>query len=1038
MFSHFFINRPIFASVISLAIVLLGMFAMMALPVQRYPNIAPPTITVAAMYPGADARTVANAVAAPIEKEVNGVEGMLYMTSVCGNDGLMLLTVTFETGTDLDTANVLTQNRVNAAMSGLPQDVQRIGVRVKKRSTSTAAFIGFTSPDDRYDELFLANFVNLQVRDELARVAGVGEVKVFGVGHYSMRIWLDPEKLRARNVVAEDVIQAVRDQNVQVAAGQIGAPPIEMGQTFQYTVTVKGQLLDPAEFEEIIIRTGAGGRVLRLQDVARVELGSSNYSMASSVNGKKAATVAIYQIPGSNAIEVLDGIRSKLEDLKGAFPEGLEYNIIYDSTAIIKASVREVIITLFLTLVLVVLTVFLFLQNIRATIIPAVTIPVSLIGTFAVMAGMGFSINQFTLFGLVLVIGIVVDDAIVVVENCTRHLDEGGVEPKEAAKRAMSEVSGPVIATTLVLLAVFVPTLFMPGITGQLFQQFAVTISVATVFSSINALTLSPALCGVILRPTVKGKRKGLFKWFNALLDRSTTGYTATVKLALRKAILGLFIFIGLSTVAFIGFSNLPSGFIPQEDEGYCMIATQLPAGASKERLDKFLMQVEEQVGSIPGVADYLTVSGFSVLDGAAVPSAGFVVVVMDDWSERKKASLHQQAIIGEINRRCATLQDGLAMAFPMPSLPGLGVSGGVAMQMQDRGGVGLHTLEEIAQAYIDNGNTQAALTGMSTTFRANVPQLFVDIDREQVLRKGVTLSSVFGALQAHLGSAYVNDFTMYNRTFQVKTLSEASYRAEPRDIGRFRVRNKAGNMVPMASLISVKNSLGPQTVNRFNMYPAIKIIGQPSPGYSSGQAMGILETMAAEKLPDSVNVEWTELSYQEMKASGSTNIIFLIAAILVYLTLAAQYESWSVPISVLLAIPTAILGAVAALMMRGMSNDIYAQVGVVLLIGLSTKSAILIAEFAKQQHDEGHSAFDSALDAARLRFRAVLMTALSFILGVIPLVFASGAGAESRRVLGSTVLGGMLVATVLSLVSVPMLYLLVQKVAERRRIEKS
>ena len=1033
MFSHFFINRPIFASVISLVIVLIGTFAMVSLPVERYPDIAPPTITVSALYPGADANTVANTVAAPIEQQVNGVEDMIYMSSVSGNDGAMSLTVTFATGTDLDNANVLTQNRVSTAISQLPQDVQRMGVNVKKKSTSTAAFIGFYSPDERYDDLFLANFINLRVKDELARVAGVGEVQVFGVGDYSMRIWLDAEKMTARGLTADDVLGAVRDQNTQVAAGQIGAPPIASGQAFQYTVNVKGQLADPEEFGKIVVKTGEDGGVIRVRDIAKVELGSNNYNVGSRLNGLKSTTVAIYQIPGSNAIKVVDGVRKKLAELKPTFPEGLEYRVVYDSTDIIKASLREVIITLGMTLILVILTVYIFLQNIRATIIPAVTIPVALIGTFAVMAAMGFSINQFTLFGLVLVIGIVVDDAIVVVENCTRHLDVTGLNPKEAAKRAMTEVSGPVIATTLVLLAVFIPTSFMGGITGQLFQQFALTISVATVFSSINALTLSPALCGVILRPTSDAEKKGFFKLFNTFMDKSTSRYTGLVNLALRRCVIGTLIFVGLSALAFLGFSKLPTGFVPQEDEGYCMVSVQLPAGASKERLDNFMGEVSEVIESIPGVANYLTISGFSILDGAAISSAGFAVIVMDDWSERGP-DRHQNVIIQQLNMKCAALQDGIAMAFPMPSLPGVGVSGGMSLQLQDRAGIGLTTLEQISQGFLADANSQSALSGMRTTFRANVPQLFVDIDRDQVLTKGVALSAVFGSLQSYLGSAYINDLTLYNRVFQVRAQSAPEFRANLEDIGRFEVRNKNGQMVPLASLIDVDEVLGPQTVSRYNMYPSIKIMGQPSPGYSSGQAMTVVEDMADTKLPDTTGIEWTELSYQEKAASGSTTIIFVLAVILVYLTLAAQYESWTVPVSVCLAVPTALLGAVLGLMARSMTNDIYAQVGVVLLIGLSTKSAILIAEFAKQERDSGRSIMDAALDAARLRFRAVLMTALSFILGVIPLVIASGAGAESRKVLGTTVLGGMMVATAVSLVCVPMLYFVIQSLSERKK----
>jgi len=1037
MFSHFFIRRPIFATVIALVIILVGLFALVSLPVERYPEIAPPTINISAVYPGADAATVADTVATPIEQEVNGVENMIYMSSVSANDGSMSLTVTFETGTDLDMANVLTQNRVNTAVSQLPQEVQRMGVTVKKRSTSVSAFIGFFSPGDKYDELFLSNFVNLRVKDELARVEGVGEVKTFGVGDYSMRIWLDPDKLKARNLTAEDVVNAVREQNVQVAAGQIGEPPVPKGQAFQYTLNVKGRLADPKEFGKIVIRTGKGGSLLRVRDVARVELGSSSYLMGSKLNGKKAATLAVYQIPGANAITVVDGLRQKLKALESTFPEGLEYVVVYDSTDVIKASIKEVVITLFMALILVILTVYIFLQNFRATIIPAVTIPVSLIGTFAVMSAMGFTINQFTLFGLVLVIGIVVDDAIVVVENVTRHLDESNLSSKEAAKLAMTEVTGPVVATTLVLLAVFVPTALMPGIMGILFRQFALTISIATVFSSINALTLSPALCGLILRPTPKGEKKGFFKLFNRTMGHTTKGYASVVKLALRHAFIGLLLFAAMSTLAFMGFVRLPTGFVPQEDEGYCMLNVQLPDAASQERLQAFMEKIDAIIEKTPGVANYLTITGFSILDEAAISSVGFAVIVFDDWSVRGKGE-HQNDILQHLNRECAKLQEGKGMAFPMPSLPGVGVSGGLTLQLQDRGGTGLDTLQKISGEFIEDGNAQDALTDMYTTFRASVPQLFIDIDREQVLTKQVSLSSVFTALQYFLGSVYINDLTLFNRVFQVKAQADAKFRAKPSDIGKFEVRNMVGKMVPLGALIEVKDSLGPQTVNHYNMYPSIKIMGQPAEGYSSGQAMNILEDMGKEKLPVSAGFDWTDLSYQERAAAGGASVIFLMAILLVYLTLAAQYESWTIPISVILAVPTALLGAVLSLMVRGFDNNIYAQVGIVLLIGLSTKSAILIAEFAKTQHEEGKSIFEAAMEAARLRFRAVLMTAFSFILGVIPLVIASGAGAESRKVLGTVVFGGMLVATVVSLICVPMLYFIVQAASEKLSRKKT
>ena len=1033
MFSHFFIDRPIFAGVIAIVIMLLGGFAMLGLPIERYPDIAPPSITVDATYPGADANTVADTVAAVIEKEVNGVEGMIYMSSVSANDGTMKLTVTFQTGVDLDMANVLTQNRVAKAIPQLPQEVQKLGIKTQKKSTDANLYVGFYSPEGTYDDIYLANYVALRVKDEVARVPGVGEVMAFGAGDYSMRIWLDPDKMKARGLIADDVVNAVREQNLQVAAGQIGEPPVPTGQAYQMTMNVKGRLLEAEEFEMIVIRTGDDGRLLRIRDVAEVELGAITYVIGSTLNGKPSATIAVYQIPGENALEVVKGVRETLKELAPNFPPGLEYQVIYDNTDVIKASIKEVVVTLFITLILVILTVYVFLQNFRATIIPSVTIPVSLIGTFAAMSAMGYSINQFTLFGLVLVIGIVVDDAIVVVENCTRLIDEDGMEPKAAAKKAMIEVSGPVIATTLVLLSVFIPTTFMVGITGQLFKQFAVTISIATIFSSINALTLSPALCGILLRPSNTGERKGFFGWFNRTLDATKTGYLKIVNQALRKSMIGLLLFIILAAAAFVGMSNLPGGFVPQEDEGYCMINVQLPEAASLERTQAFLDQVNEIIGETPGLRDYMTISGYSILEGAAIPNAGFSVMVFNNWDDRGKDQ-HQSAILRSLNMRFSQLKDGIAFAFPMPSLPGVGMSGGLVMQLQDRGGVGMSTLQQVADEFMHDGNSQAGLNGMYTTFRANVPQLFIDIDRDQVLTKNVAMSAVFNALQYYYGSVYINDFTYMNRVFQVKAQAAPKYRADADQIRDMQIRNRDGKMLPLGSVMSVKEILGPQSIVRYNMYPSAKIMGQPGEGFSTGQAMEIVEHMSQTKLPASMGMEWTELSYQEKAAQGGSNIIYVLAIILVYLVLAAQYESWSIPVSVCLSVPTALLGAVIALNIGKMSMDIYGQVGIVLLIGLCTKTAILIVEFAKVEHDQGKSIFDAAMNAAKLRFRAVLMTAFSFILGVLPLITASGAGAESRKVLGTTVFGGMLVATVASLIFVPMLYFIIQKASEGKK----
>ncbi|MBK1789820.1 efflux RND transporter permease subunit [Persicirhabdus sediminis] len=1032
MFTHTFINRPVLAMVISIVIIIMGGVAMLDLPIERYPTIAPPSVTVSASYPGADAQTVSDTVAGPLEEQINGVEHMLYMRSVCGNDGSLNITITFAPGTDLDMANVMTQNRVSAAMSNLPQEVQRMGVKTDKQSQDTNLFIALFSPDQSKDGLFLSNYMKLNLKDEIARVNGVGKVNTYGTGDYSMRLWLDPDRLHARRLTSADVINAVSNQSVQVAGGKIGEPPARAGQMYEYTVNLKGRLVNAQEFGDIVVKTGDDGRVVRVRDVADVELGSENYGFTSTFMGQESATMAVYQIPGANAIEVSEGVSAKLEELKKRFPQGVDYKIAYDNTDIIKASMNEVVVTLFATLILVVITVFVFLQNFRATLVPSASIPVSLIGTFAVMAAIGFTINQFTLFGLVLVIGIVVDDAIVVVENVTRHLQQDKtISSKEATKRAMNEITGPVIATTLVLLSVFVPVAFMPGITGTLFQQFAITISVATIFSSINALTLSPALCGMLLKRVDEDKLAKPFKLFNSGLDKTINVYSGLTRAVMRKAALGLLLFVGMTALALYGFSGLPSGFVPQEDEGYCMINIQLPDGSSQERTVDFIGQVNDIIAGTEGVDNYLSVTGYSLLDGVAASNSGFAIAVFKDWSERPPEQ-HQNVLIQKMNAQFAQLQEGLCMSFPVPSLPGVGLTGGFTAMVQDTGGAGIGSLAQVADGFVEEGNTQTGLAGVNSTFRANVPQLYVDIDRDQVLTRGLSLASVFEAMQNFLGSAYINDFVYMNRNFKVKAQARSDARAQPVDINHLEIRADDGKMVPLGAVASVENSYGPQQITRFNMYPSVTVRGGAAPGFSSGQAMAIVENMAAEKLPNFASLAWTDLSYQEKQASGSTTVIFMLAIVLVYLILAAQYESWSVPVSVCMSVPTALLGAVLAVIARGMDNNVYTQVGVVLLIGLATKSAILIVEFAKEKYEAGASPFDAALDALKLRFRAVLMTAFSFILGVLPLLVATGAGSESRKVLGTVVFGGMCAATALSLIVVPMLYYILQALIDK------
>jgi len=1031
MFSHFFIRRPIFAGVISIVIVILGLLSLLSLPVARYPEIAPPTITVSALFPGADAQTVADTVATPIEQEVNGVENMLYMNSVCGNDGSYSLTVTFSSETDLDTANVLTQNRVSSAIAKLPQEAQRMGVTVKKQSTDANLYLALYSPDNSLDGLFLSNYANMQLRDELARSPGVGEVLSYGVGDYSMRIWLDPEAMRVREVSVNDVLNAVRDQNVQVAAGKVGEPPVPDGQANTFSIMVQGRLEDAEGFKNIVIRATDKGEMLRLGDISEIELGSSAYNITSSYLGKESATLVIYQIPGANALEVVDGVKARLEELKKSFPAGLDYEIVYDNTDVIKASIKQVVINLFMTLALVIFTVYLFLQNFRATIIPSVTIPVSLIGTFGAMAAMGYSINQFTLFGLVLVIGIVVDDAIVVVENCTRLLDEGK-SPKDAAMETMTEVSGPVIATTLVLLAVFVPTTMMGGIIGTLFKQFAVTISIATVFSSINALTLSPALCGVLLKPTSGPTKNPFFKMFNRAVDHSRSGCTKLVRVVIRRVALGTLVFAGMVAAALFGFGQLSSGFVPQEDEGYCIVNLSLPDAASQERMVEFSKHAEKVVADTAGVKNYITITGYSILDSVAIPNAGFMLVVFEDWKDRSPEE-HQSYILQELNQRFSRIQDGVAMAFPVPSLPGVGLTAGISFMLQDRGGVGMETLQTTGADFITDANAQSRLNSMYSPFRGAVPQLKVNVDRDQVLTKGLPLASVFEAMQTFLGSSYINDITLFNRSFQVKAQADRRFRTEPEDILSLEVRHPNGSSIPISALASIEEIVGPQSITRFNQYPSMKVLGQPSEGFSTGDAMDIVEDMAAQKLSSSYGYEWVDLSYQEKLATGSTSAIFMLSIVLVFLVLAAQYESWSLPISVCLSVPTALLGAVIGISVRGYDNNVYTQVGIVLLIGLATKTAILLVEFANVQRKEGLSLTDAAAKAVDLRMRAVLMTAFSFILGVLPLLFSSGAGSESQKVIGTTVFSGMIAATFISLIAIPMLYYLVARLSGQK-----
>ncbi len=1025
MFSSFFISRPVFASVIAIVIVIAGLVSLTGLPVEQYPQISPPTVKVTAVYPGANAKVVSETVATPIEQQVNGVEGMLYMSSTCASDGSYSLTVTFEVGTDMDMATVLVQNRVAIAQPMLPEEVKRQGVTTKKQSTNIVLFIALTSPDGRYDEVYLSNYVSLRIKDELARITGVGEVKLFGAD-YSMRIWLDPERLKARELTTNDVVSAIREQNVQVAAGQIGQPPVPEGQSFQYTINTLGRLSDVEQFENIIVKTAEQGRLTRVKDVARVELGAKLYDWRSLLNGKAAAAFAVYQLPGANALDVADMVRAKMAELSQSFPEGLAYAVPLDTTTFVRASIQEVVVTLFQAVALVFLVIFIFLQDWRATLIPAVTIPVSLIGTFAVMAGLGFSVNMFSLFGLVLAIGIVVDDAIVVVENVSRNIDDGGLSPKDAAVKAMGEVTGPVIATTLVLLAVFVPTAFMGGITGRLYRQFALTIAASTVISSLNALTLSPALCAILLRPAAD-RRNLFFRAFNWTLGKASNGYEGCVGVMVRRAVLMLLPFVGLIVLSGLGFVSLPTGFLPTEDQGYAMASVQLPDAASLERTGEVVEKINRILAETDGIESHLAVVGYALMDGAVASNAAGFWPVFDPFEERTDPNLSQEVIMAKVQRKLARIQEGVAFTFLPPAIPGLGVAGGFQMQLQDRADVGLGALQQMATEMAIDGNAQAGLTGVYTTFRATVPQLFANVDRTKVKTLDIQLSAVFDTLQAYLGSAYVNDFNKFGRTYQVMIQAEPRFRASPDDIRRLEVRSNTGQMIPLSTLATIEETLGPQIITRYNLYPAASINGAAAPGYSSGQALAMMEQMARNKLPGSMGFEWTGMSYQEKLVGGEAVFIFALAVVFVYLVLAAQYESWTTPVSVILSVPFALLGAVAAVMVRGMDNNVYTQIGVVLLIALASKNAILIVEFAREIRTQGKSRIEAAIEAARLRFRPILMTAFSSICGFFPLVVASGAGSASRQALGTAVVGGLAVATLLGILFVPVLYVVVQ-----------
>ena len=1032
MFSHFFIHRPVLALVISIVISLLGAVAVPSLPIEETPDITPPTVSVSGVWPGASAPVIADNVAVPIEQQVNGVDDMLYLSSTSSDDGSLGVTVTFEVGVDVDMATVLVQNRVAAAEPLLPEEVKRQGLTTRKQSTNMVQLVNLLAPDGRYDDIYISNYINLNVKDVLSRVPGVADVRVMGARDYGMRVWLDPARLQARGLTTNDVVRAIRDQNVQVAAGQIGAPPTPSGQSFQYTVNASGRLSEVPEFENLILRVDDGA-ILRLRDVARVELGAQNYAMFMRLNGQPSVALGIYQLPGANALDVAAGITAAMEDLAPRFPDGLEYRIAYDSTDAIAASINEVVITLLLAVLLVVGTVYLFLQDARTTLVPAVTIPVSLLGTFAVMLAFGMSINTLTLFGLVLAIGIVVDDAIVVVENTMRLIDDEGLPPKAATARAMEQVTGPVVATTLVLLAVFVPVTMMGGITGRLYSQFALTIATATVLSSINALTLSPALCGLVLRPT-PAKRGWLFSRFNRGLGFGTNLYARVVAHLVRRVAVVMVVFAGVLAAGWYGFVRVPGGFVPSEDKGAVFVHVQLPDSASLERTEEVLDRVTGVLMEAPGVRDVISIGGFSLLTGLNASNMAAAIVVLDDWSERPAPGQHAAAVAGLVSGQLFQMQEAIAFGFTPPPITGLGNAEGFEFVLQDRGGVGPQQLQTFADDLVAAANRHPVLTRVNSSFRANVPQLLLDVDRTKAQTLGIPLNDIFGTLSAYLGSAYVNDFSLFGRTYRVMIQADAAFRSRADDIRALDVRDADGNMIPLGTLLAVRDTVGPQAVTRYNLFPAATITGAPRPGLSAGEARAAMETLAAQVLPPSIGYEWTGTTYQQIAAGSQAPLLFALAFVLVFLFLAAQYESWLIPVAVILAIPFSLMGALYGTLLRAYDNNVYTQIGLVLLIGLSAKTAILIVEFARQlREQEGRTTLEAAVEAARLRFRAVLMTAVSFILGVLPLLVASGAGAASRRALGTAVFAGMAAATVLGVLFIPVFYVLVQKARDRR-----
>lgn len=1041
-FSHFFIDRPIFASVLSIVIVLVGGLALLALPIAQYPEIAPPTVVISTTYPGANAKVVADTVATPIEQEVNGVEDMLYMSSQSTNSGTMSLTVTFKPGTNLDKAQVLVQNRVALAEPKLPEEVRRQGLSIKKRSPDLSLVVNLVSPDNRYDSVYMSNYALLQLKDTLARLPGVGEILVFGARDYSMRLWLNPEKIASRSLTASEVVAAVREQNVQVAAGVVGQQPSPVNAEYQYTVSTLGRLQTPEQFGDIVINQGPNGDVTYLKDVARIELGAKDYNSGLYLDGEQSVGLAIFQLPGSNAIETKKAVVAAMEKLKPRFPEGLDYLLVYDTVVFVQQSIDAVVKTLFEAILLVVVVVIIFLQNWRATIIPLLAVPVSLIGTFAVMAAMGLSLNTLSLFGLVLAIGIVVDDAIVVVENVERHIAEG-LNAHQATRQAMSEVVGPIIATALVLVAVFVPTAFITGVSGAFYKQFALTIAVSTVISAFNSLTLSPALCALMLDRAHHDKDgftrlfERLLGWFFVPFNRFFTwvseSYGRLVARLIRMTAVVLVGYLGLNGLNVLAFEKVPTGFIPQQDQGYLVLYAQLPDAASLSRTQAVMKQAVPIILETEGVAHVNAYVGWSVLTGANQSNVATMFARLQGFEQRAgKPELHANEVIKKLTQRLAGIEDAHIAVFAPPPVRGMSSVGGFKVQIQDRGNAGIAELERVAGEMISQANQQPGMGRLFTTFRATVPQLFVDIDRTRAKVMDIPLRDVFETLQIYLGSLYVNDLNAFGRTYQVMAQADAEFRMQPGDITQLKTKNTQGGMVPLGSIADVKEIVGPDKITRYNMYPAAEINGSTLPGVSSGQAIDTMSQLLSSELPPGFDFEWTELSLQEVLAGNVALLVFPLSVIFVFLALAAQYESWSLPFAVILIVPMCILSSMLGVWLSNMDNNIFTQIGFIVLVGLASKNAILIVEFAKHRQESRLSASAAVVEASRIRLRPILMTSFAFIMGVFPLVIAQGAGAEARRLLGTAVFSGMIGVTLFGLLLTPVFYVVAQALSAR------